>query len=261
MLTELSNRTAAWLLAPRCASCRTLLAKPLADPICEACWQCVSLPTPPLCERCGDSLTTAGTSGEPLCAHCQEHPPGFDSARSGALFEGPVRELIHTFKYERRRSLARVLARLMRDAGADLLIDADAVVPVPLHPVRAFRRGFNQADDLACHLGPPVWRALARGRTGPTQASLSAQDRRRNLAGAFGPAVTWRLRWRSADLRDRTVVLVDDVLTTGATADACAVALRHLGVRSVRVLTAARASARPPTRWPMPPPTSTLPHR
>lgn len=262
MITRFSNNAAAWLLAPRCVSCRARLIRPLADPLCDICWKLVRIPSPPWCERCGDVLLWTDVATEPVCARCREHPPTFAMARSGALFEGPVRELIHTFKYERRRSLSRVLARLMCRAGSSLLEDADAVVPVPLHPVRAFRRGFNQADDLACGLGLPVWRALSRARRGPTQASLSAHDRRRNLAGAFGPAFSWRLsRKREFDLRGRTVVLVDDVLTTGATADACAAALLDLGVRTVRVLTAARAAAGPPIQPRTPRPISSLPRR
>jgi ComF family protein len=262
MLTHFSNTAAAWLLAPRCVSCRTRLVRPLADPLCDICWKLVRVPSPPWCERCGDVLLWTDVASEPVCARCREHPPSFSTVRSGALFEGPIRELIHTFKYERRRGLSRVLARLMREAGAMLLEDADAAVPVPLHPVRAFRRGFNQADDLACGLGLPVWRALSRGRGGRTQASLGAHDRRVNLAGAFGPALTWRLHQKRRDgLRDRTIVLVDDVMTTGATADACAAVLLDLGVRTVRVLTAARAAAGPPPRLRLPHPTSILPRR
>ena len=262
MVGHFSNTAVAWLLAPRCVSCRTRLARPLADPLCDVCWKLVRIPSPPWCERCGDVLLWTDIVSEPVCVRCQEHPPSFSMALSGALFEGPVRELIHTFKYERRRSLSRVLARLMREAGASVLEDADAVVPVPLHPVRAFRRGFNQADDLACGLGLPVWRALSRGRGGRTQASLRAPDRRINLAGAFGPALTWRIDQRkTGGLRDRTVVLVDDVLTTGATANACAAALLDLGVRTVRVLTAARAAGGPPPRPLTRHPTSNLPRR
>src|SRR5688572_29897718 len=153
MLTRFSNTAAAWLLAPRCASCRARLDRPLSAPVCDDCWGRVTRLSPPWCDRCGDRLARADAHGESLCARCREHPPSFSVARSATLFAGPVRELIHTFKYERRRGLAAPLAQLMLESGKDVLDEADAVVPVPLHPIRSLRRGFNQADDLACCLG------------------------------------------------------------------------------------------------------------
>jgi ComF family protein len=138
--------------------------------------------------------------------------------------------------------LAEPLGRMMRMAGADLLDGADAVVPVPLHPWRSVRRGFNQADDLARQLGLPVWRVLRRRRYGPPQASLPAFSRRNNLATAYGLSRTWNLRAHlvGPSLRDRVVVLVDDVMTTGATLNACSRVLLDAGAGSVRALTAAR---------------------
>ncbi len=119
-----------------------------------------------------------------ICARCA-NPPRFTMARSAGRYDGPLRNVIHVFKYGRRRPLAAPLARLMTAAAAEVLAGADAVVPVPLHPWRALRRGFNQADDLAVHLGLPVWRVLRRTRHGPRQASLPAGQRGSNVVGAF----------------------------------------------------------------------------
>jgi ComF family protein len=157
-----------------------------------------------------------------------------------------MREVIHAFKFNRRRLLAEPLGRMMRMAGADLLDGADAVIPVPLHPIRNVRRGFNQADDLARQLGRPVWRALRRRRHGPPQASLQAAERHANLASAFAVSAKWSLgaRLRGQSLSRRTVVLVDDVMTTGDTIDACSRVLLEAGVAEVRALTAARTTGR-----------------
>jgi ComF family protein len=175
------------------------------------------------------------------CPRCRRIPGFIDAARSAGLYEGPLREIIHAFKYEGRRGLAGPLAAMMRTAGAGILADADAVVPVPLHPWRRMRRGFNQADDLARRLGLPVMRALWRVQATTPQAGLSSAARRRNIRGAFqlSPFATARLR--RAFVEDRVVVLVDDVRTTGATLDACASVLKRAGARQVRALTAARA--------------------
>jgi ComF family protein len=172
--------------------------------------------------------------------------------------------VIRAFKYQGRRALAEPLARLMKEAGGAVLAGADAVVPVPLHPVKALVRGFNQADDLAAHLGPPVWRVLRRTRLSAPQAALPAHRRPANVRGAFAPcfgivfapARSWRRR-----LEGRTVVLIDDVMTTGATLDACSEVLLAAGVRTVRALTAARAVAGRPRPHPEPHRRAGAPHR
>ncbi|HEY7287013.1 MAG TPA: phosphoribosyltransferase family protein [Vicinamibacterales bacterium] len=137
-------------------------------------------------------------------------------------------------KYDARRSLARPLGALMRVRGAEVLHGASCVVPVPLHPSRRRERGFNQARDLARHLQMPVVEALARIRATSPQAQLPAAERRQNLHGAF--AATRHARM----LVGATVVLVDDVSTTGTTLEGCAQALIHSGVAEVRALTVAR---------------------
>ena len=158
-----------------------------------------------------------------------------------AAYRGPLRDIIHAFKYERRRSLAIPLARLMADAAHQLLHDAACVVPVPLHPWKRLTRGFNQAADLAAVLGPPVVKALWRPRWAQPQVGLPAAERRRNVRGVFGPSPWLRQRHRVAFITGRTVVLVDDVRTTGATLEACARVLTSMGAREVRCLTLAQA--------------------
>jgi ComF family protein len=122
----------------------------------------------------------------------------------------------------------------MRAAGVELLRAAEAAVPVPLHPARRRSRGFNQADDLSRHIGLPVVLALKRVRHTETQTALPAIERHANVADAF------RVTRHAQRLRGRSVVLIDDVRTTGATLEACAAALRASGVREVFALTAAR---------------------
>jgi ComF family protein len=133
----------------------------------------------------------------------------------------------------------------MLTAGVELVRGVDAAIPVPLNPWRELRRGFNQADDLACQLGLPVWRALSRPRRGAPQAGLPEPQRHANVRNAFRlagwplsrrPAPAWRTKLQGA-----VVLLVDDVMTTGATLDACSGVLLEAGVRSVSALTLARA--------------------
>lgn len=145
--------------------------------------------------------------------------------------------VLHALKYDGRRSVAKGLGSRMAAAGAEVLDAADGVVPVPLHWIRQYSRGFNQADELASHIGPPVIRALRRSRRTVTQTDLPEAQRLRNVSGAF------RL-CGGLDVRDKILIVVDDVSTTGATLDACAQVLLDAGAREVRALTAARAAGR-----------------
>jgi ComF family protein len=199
---------------------------------------------------CGDALPTWRTL-EPTsccCARCRRETHSLACARAAGAYEGVLRQLIHGLKYEGRRTLAAPLGEMMRARGTEVLQGADLAVPVPLHWRRQHTRGFNQAEDLARHLGLPVVRALRRVRPTSPQSGLSATGRRRNLRGAFAPPRRGWLGRRRHDPRIRgvCVVVVDDVSTTGTTLDACAQVLREGGAREVRGLTAARALSRRP---------------
>lgn len=212
----LANALLSSLFEPPCAACARVLANPLDGAVCEPCWASI---------RPGAPLT--------------EHPRGHavDWACAVDHYEGRLRDIIHALKYERRRSIARPLGALMRERGAEILRNADLVVPVPLHPRRQHSRGFNQADDLARQLGLPVAPLLRRVRDTTSQIELPAEARQQNVRDAFslteGPAEAGRYMGTVA-------VLVDDVTTTGATMEACAKVLKRAGVREVRALTAAR---------------------
>jgi ComF family protein len=201
---------------------------------------------PPLCRACGDPLPSWRIVSVAMeaCPRCRRGRPRIALARAAGEYEGSLREIVHAFKYEGRRSLARGLGALMAAAGADVLADADCAVPVPLHPWRRFRRGFNQSADLARTLDVPVIPALWRRRATASQAGLTAAARRRNVRRAFGLSPLLRSRDWQRSIDGGIVVLVDDVRTTGATLDACAEVLIDAGAREVRALTAAAARLR-----------------
>jgi ComF family protein len=186
--------------------------------------------------------------GLTCCARCRRAPRAFDQGRAVGEYDGALRQIIHALKYDSRRSLARRLGGLMRQAGADLLSGADWAVPVPLHWRRQHARGFNQAHDLARELGLPVLDVLRRTRQTTPQVELPAARRHANVRHAFAlrtRGFSWRPDRTASGLTGSCVVLVDDVSTTGATLDACARVLKRAGVRDVRALTAARVVGRP----------------
>jgi len=151
-------------------------------------------------------------------------------------YQGTLQAILQALKYDSRTSLARPLARRMRASARGILQSADAVVPVPLHRSRERTRGFNQARELARHLGVPVLDALVRSRATRSQADLPAARRHANVRGAFA-------LHRRANVRGLTLVLVDDVSTTGATLNACARPLLEAGAAEVRAVTAAKTLA------------------
>jgi ComF family protein len=219
-----------------------VLDEPLAGAVCRACWTDVRRVTPPACRGCGQPLPSWRTISVATerCASCRRRPPAFDCGAVACDYEGALRAIVHAFKYDGRRSLAGPLGRLLREAGQAVLDGADAVVPVPLHPLKRLLRGFNQSADLARALDLPVQPVLSRRRHTRAQAGLTPAQRRRNVAGAFVLS-RWPRRVSPACIANRTVVLVDDVMTTGATLDACARVLKQAGAREVRILTLARA--------------------
>jgi len=230
------------LLAPRCVVCGDALDRPTLGPVCPACWKSILPLTPPLCDQCGDPLPTWRVVSVPLarCPRCRRGRRPLDRSRAIGLYEGALRSIVHALKYEGRRSLAKPLGAMMRTRCADVLLDADLAVPVPLHPSRRRERGFNQADDLARHVGLPIAAALRRVRRTPPQADLPAGRRHGNVKDAFAAGKDVQL------ILGRVVVLIDDVSTTGATLDACALVLKERGAREVRALTAARVATQRP---------------
>ena len=219
-----------------------MLDEPLAGAVCQTCWSTVRLVVPPACHVCGQPLPswrTISLAAE-RCAACRRRPPAFDRGAVACDYQDALRAIVHAFKYDGRRSLAAPLGRLLRDAGAPVLDGADAVVPVPLHPWKRLQRGFNQSADLARALRLPVRAVLRRSRATRAQAGLTPGQRRRNVAGAFDLA-WWPWRPPRAAVANQILVLVDDVMTTGATLDACARVLKRAGAREVRTLTLARA--------------------
>lgn len=222
MLTAVANTVIRALIAPCCAACDRPLEDPLSGAVCPFCWAQWPLPTPP---KDGGVLV--------------------ESIRSAGVYDGSLRHMVHALKYRKRRMIAPLLARRIRDDCRDVLAGADAAVPVPMHWMRLLDRGFNQADDIAMDLGLPVWRALRRRRHGPPQASLPAHRRHSNASGSYGLARFDALRGLCdrSRLCGASVVLVDDVVTTGATLEACAEVLLEAGAAKVAAVTAARAVA------------------
>src|SRR2546425_4680777 len=213
-MIEIADALLAVLLAPECASCGCVLDQPTSGPVCRACWAAASRVAGPFCEVCGDPLVSwrVVSTAEGVCVRCRRAPVAFDRGRAAGEYEGTLREIIHAFKYDGRRSLARPLAAMMRTAGSELLRDADFVVPVPLHPWRRLRRGFNQAEALATWLERPVVNALRRSRATQPQAGLTPRPSRHHAPEAVPPS----RRLRRPGPQKTTVVPLDDRRTNRA---------------------------------------------
>jgi competence protein ComFC len=214
---------------PFCAGCGSKGAR-----WCPHCQQTVRLVTPPICKCCGREQDTVG-----LCPWCQSSRPHFTSLRSWGYFEGPLREAIHALKYRRDIGLGEVLSRPLIDMLVESIWPVDLIVPVPLGVARLKERGYNQSGLIA---RPLAWgtglryspRALARVRETRTQVGLSLDQRKENVRGAF--------QARSNMVAGKNVLIVDDVMTTGSTLEACALALLQAGAMEVYGLTLARVS-------------------
>jgi ComF family protein len=226
------------LLPPVCIYCRARIGS--HGLLCGACFAKIDFIAPPICARLGVPLPYDPGEGA-LSAAAIASPPVYDRARAVARYSDTMRELIQSFKYRDRHEGVALFARWLRKAGAELLADADLIVPVPLYPTRLWWRRFNQSAMLANALGrftgiPVDCFVLKRIRRTSSQVGLSADLRHRNVAGAF------RLdQARRARIRGQKVVLIDDVITTGATAEACARVLRRAKAARVDVLALARA--------------------
>lgn len=234
------------ILPPRCLACGELVER--QGVLCAPCWAAITFVAEPLCRHCGLPFAFDAEGGAPdaageghACGACLAEPPAFGRARAVMRYDDASRPLLLGFKHADRTEAAPPFAAWMARSGAALLAEAELVAPVPLHWRRLLARRYNQAAllarPLAEHAGvPAVPDLLLRRRATPSQGRLSRAERRRNVTGAF--AVNPR---RAEALQGRRLLLVDDVMTTGATVSACARAALRAGAAAVDVLVLARA--------------------
>ena len=224
-------------LPPLCPACRDLVGD--QGGLCASCWSRLSFIARPYCERLGIPFAYDPGPGI-LSMEAIADPPAYARARAAARYDDVARELVLAFKYGDRLDLAPTMGRWMAHAGRELLADADMLVPVPLHWRRLWTRRFNQAAALAqaimAESGVPIaYETLKRVRATAHQVGLSAAERAANVQGAFRVPTEKR-----PSIRGRRLVLIDDVLTSGATVDTCARALLRAGAAHVDVLVFAR---------------------
>ena len=228
------------LIYPReCGGC----ACSMAEDEGALCWDCLASCAPvtrPFCERCGDPIEGVSVDGF-RCSLCRRRPPAFTIARSAFRYRGKLKHAMHGFKYSARLDLAENLAQMLESCvrAYDFDQNIDMILPVPLHATRFRERGYNQSSLLAKHLSSRLGlhyrpaQILSRVRDTATQTGLNARQRAVNVHGAFNVA-------HSARVHGQSVLLVDDVMTTGATVSAAAKALQSAGATGVYVVTVAR---------------------
>jgi ComF family protein len=219
-----------------CVACREPVA---GEGVCAACWSKLSFIAPPFCPRLGIPFVYDPGPGL-LSMQAIAHPPAYQRARAAVRYDEVAKTLVHALKYQDRTDLAPAMGRWMARAGQELLEAADALVPVPLHWRRGWSRRYNQSGALARVIGRQsgvavAGNALKRVRPTRQQVGLSRSERETNVQGAFQVAAE-----QQAAIAGRRIVLVDDVLTSGATVDACARALLRAKAAQVDVLVFAR---------------------
>ena len=239
MLNGLTTTLVNTIFPPRCLACPE--PTDLPHGLCPACWRDTHFIAGTVCRTCGVPLV--GEAGaEDVCESCQRHPPAWDRGAAAVIYAGAGRRVVLALKHGDRLDTVRPLAAWMAAAGRELLAEADMIAPVPLHWRRLLKRRYNQSAELARRLGrisgrPVVPDLLRRGRATLPQEGMTRAERAVNQAGAF--SVNPR---RAAAPSGRVVLLIDDVLTTGATLSACADALRAAGAARVDVLALARVA-------------------
>lgn len=237
---QLLNALLDVLLPPICHMCHSFIPNADAIHICTICHDRLPLVMSPLCPICGIPFTGAGL--DHFCGSCLTHPPHYDTARAHFLYEGAVRDMIHSFKYNRMTHLRKPLALLTLQGMREFVTDQNPhlIVPVPLHRSRLRERGFNQAvllgSVLSRQLSLPIrTNVLVRTRPTEPQIELPAAERRSNVKGAFAVI-------RQESVVDKRILLLDDVMTTGSTMDECAKELKKAGAATVIAVTVARTA-------------------
>ncbi|GAB4303086.1 MAG: ComF family protein [Desulfuromonadia bacterium] len=232
------------LLPPRCQGCGGVLETTVPPHLCACCRQGAVPIISPLCPSCGIPFPDYG-GGDHLCGECLHSPPAYRFARSAFVYGGVIADLIHDLKYGKKTVRRRVLGELLLERLGETVSrwGADILVPVPLHPSRLRSRGFNQSlllgEVIAPLLSLPIERSLLlRTRQTPSQTTLSRQQRLTSPKGSFALADPERVRGRS-------VLLLDDVMTTGGTLNECARVLVRGGAVEVSALTVARTVLEP----------------
>ena len=235
--TELFQGFIDFFFPPLCAACGERLVEG-EEVVCDNCRQSFTEVPKPWCPRCGAGEVKANQKD---CKACPEKPVGFDLARAVLLYRGAAREVIHTLKYKTRPEVGPVLGRfiflyLKRELQGE---NFNAIIPVPLHPARERKRGFNQAELIAEEVArlariPLIPEALIRIKSTKQQTQLPLEMRRQNVAGAFAMRTP-------EPIRGKTILLIDDVYTTGNTVNEASRVLKEGGASKVCVLTFARA--------------------
>ena len=240
MLRHLMNGLIDIVWPKKCLACKDRLGKnPAEEYICGKCWEGIPKNIPPFCGHCGRHLDTKSSSGN-ICAKCIEQPLSFDRAFSPCAYTGVVKELIHEFKYKNKPYLGKPLSKIMIDFIKEYNLPffyADLIVPIPLHHTRLREREFNQAEILSRHIAEELSLNLApevllKKRLTRSQVDLKDKERFANVAGSFSVNP-------KASVRGKNILLVDDVLTTGATTSAAASVLKNAGAHIVFTLTLA----------------------
>ena len=221
------------IVPPVCLACHVPLTG--HDCLCATCWGGISFIRSPLCDRLGIPLPY-DTGGLQVSAAALANPPRYDRARAVAVFQGPMQKLIHGFKYSDRHDARRLFGRWLATAGTALLSDAEVIIPIPLNRWRLLERRFNQAAILANQLSrlsgvPTAPLALIRIKQTAPQVGMTANERQLNVAGAFAVP-----KLRRDSIKGKRILLIDDVITTGATLNAAARALKSVGAARVDAL-------------------------
>jgi ComF family protein len=223
------------VLPPQCLACSTVVDTP--GHLCGSCFGRFTFITPPHCGICGLPLDQTVTD-DLICGACVVERPAYGQARAAFIYDEHSRPLVLKLKHGDRTDMAAHLAKWLQRSGREVLEAADVLIPVPLHRWRLLMRAYNQSALLAHAVGKlsgkkVVADGLIRTKSTPPQGGLSRKERRRNVAKAFSVR-------RPADIEGKRVLLIDDVLTSGATANACAITLMHAGAAGVDVLALAR---------------------